>query len=189
VTAIVRQWLGYPSNSISHAQAIFVDDMVKTMGHNVLLLNITWTSYIKLQAYSTGRSKYGMIAISQFAAFREHLSNHPLSDPTTAGSTALSDIGRLMSAFRNSKLPSFMFPEHTIQEAVWTIPRTVSLLSPSSLTVSTSVAVADSCQHRTGNPELILQFLIKLLPFIDKSMPSTPLLKKIQHNLDHYLPF
>jgi hypothetical protein len=189
VTAIVREWLGYPSNSISHAQAIFVDDMVKTMGRDVLLLNITWTSYIKLQVYITGRSKYGIIANSQFAAFRENLSNHPLGDPTTAGSIALSDIGRLMSAFRNSELSSFMFPEHTFQEAVRTIPRTVSLLSPPPLTVSTSAAVANSCQPQMGNPESILQFLIKLLPFIDKSMASTPLMTKIQHNLDHYLPF
>jgi len=82
-----------------------------------------------------------------------------------------------------------MFPEHTFQEAVRTIPRTVSLLSPPPLTVSTSAAVADSCQPQMGNPELILQFLIKLLPFINKSMPSTPLMTKIQHNLDHYLPF
>ena len=189
VTAIVRQWLGYPSSSISHAQAIFVYDMVKTMEHDVLLLNITWTSYIKLQTYITGRSKYRIITISQFAAFWEHLLNHPLSNPATAGSIALSDIGWLMSAFRNSELPSFMFPEHTIQEAVWTIPRTVSLPSPSSSTVSTSVAIADSCQPKMGNPEFILQFLIKLLLFIDKSMPSTPLMTKIRHNLDHYLPF
>jgi len=166
VTAIVRQWLGYPSNSTSHAQAMFVNDMVKTMGHDVLLLNIT------------GRSKYGIIANSQFAAFREHLSNHPLSDPTTARSIALSNIGRLMSAFQNSELPTFMFPEHTFQEAVRTIPRTVSLLSPPPLTVSTSAAIADSCQPQMGNPELILQFLIKLPPFIDKSMPSTPLMTK-----------
>jgi hypothetical protein len=69
VTAIVRQWLGYPSSSISHAQAIFVYNMVKTMEHDVLLLNITWTSYIKLQTYITGRSKYRIITISQFAAF------------------------------------------------------------------------------------------------------------------------
>ncbi|KIM71799.1 hypothetical protein PILCRDRAFT_16716 [Piloderma croceum F 1598] len=189
VTAIVRKWLGYPSDGISHAQAIFVDNMVKTMGHDVLLLNITWTSYIKLQAYITGQSKYGTIIISQFAAFQEHLSIHPLGNPTTAASVALSDIGRLMSAFRNSELPLFMFPEHTIQEAVQTIPCRVSLPSPSSSTVSTSVVVADSHQPKMGKPELILQYLIQLLPFIDNDLPSTPLMTKIQHNLDHYLPF
>ena len=46
-------------------------------------------------------------------------------------------------------------------------------------------------QHHVqmGNPKLLLDFLLQLLPFIDDTLPSTPLMVKIQHNLDHYLPF
>jgi hypothetical protein len=186
VTTIVRQWLGYPSTGLTQARAVFVDDIVKAMGPNILLLGIVWTSYCRLQSHVIGQSTYGSITVSNFTEFREHLTQHPLCNSESVESNALTDIGRLMHAFRNAELAKFLFPDRTLE-----LPddSDTPLCSSLSNTRLPSTNVAGQCHTRMGNPKLLLDFLLQLFPFIDDTLPSTPLMKKIQHNLDHYLPF
>ena len=115
VTAVVRQWLGYPSGGTTQAQAVFIDDIVKAMGIDVLLLGVVWTSYCRLQSHVIGQSTYGTITRSHFAEFHKHLAQHPLCNPISVESIALNDIGQLMYAFRNAELATFMFPDRIIE--------------------------------------------------------------------------
>ena len=69
VTAIVCQWLGYPIAGVSQAQAIFVDDIIKTMGVDVLLLDVLWTSYCKLNTYIISKPTFGTIIEQHFDKF------------------------------------------------------------------------------------------------------------------------
>lgn len=69
VTAIVRQWLGYPIAGVLQAQAIFVDDIIKTMGVDVLLLDVLWTSYCKLNTFIISKPTFGTIIEQHFDKF------------------------------------------------------------------------------------------------------------------------
>jgi hypothetical protein len=186
VTAVVCQWLGYPSGGITQAQAVFVDDMVKAMGVDVLLLGVVWTSYCRLPSHVIGQSTYGTITRSHFADFHKHLAEHPLCNPISVESITLNDIGQLMYAFRNAELPTFMFPDRIIEVPIVSDAPLHPSLSNTRLSTSN---VAGRTHVRMGNPKLLLDFLLQMFPFIDDTLPSTPLMVKIQHNLDHYLPF
>ena len=137
VTTIVRQWLGYPTAGLTQARAVFVDDIVKAMGPDILLLGVVWTSYCRLQSHVIGQSTYGTITVSHFTEFRKHLTLHPLCNSESVESNPLTDIGRLMHAFRNAELAKFMFPDRTLE-----LPNDSDSLSPSNTRLpSTNVAV------------------------------------------------
>ncbi|KIM84095.1 hypothetical protein PILCRDRAFT_6400 [Piloderma croceum F 1598] len=185
VTTIVRLWLGYPSKGALRAQAIFIDDLVKAIGLDVLLLDVTWLSYSNLQSYITGELAYGVVTEKHFTTFRDHLPNHPLCNATSAELAAVCDIGHLMYAFRNGKLQTYMFPDHMDEET----PTDSRPLSDDDTVISSSTITANSRKVKKGDPKLLLDFLLQLFPFVDQTLPSTPLMGKIQNNLDHYLPF
>jgi hypothetical protein len=79
-----------------------------------------------------------------------------------------------------------MFPDHMDEE-------TPSIdghpLSDDDADISCSTVAAGSREVKKGDPKLLLDFLLQLFPFVDQTLPSTPLMGKIQNNLDHYLPF
>ena len=90
----------------------------------------------------------------------------------------------MMAAFRNAELKDFMFPEPTITDRVHNGTPDGALPSHSNNKTPVTNQHASS-----GNPKILLDFMLQLYPFVDESLPTTPLMDKICHNLDHYLPF
>lgn len=90
----------------------------------------------------------------------------------------------MMAAFRNAELKNFMFPEPTITDRVHNSTPDGAL--PSHSNNKTPVT---NWHASSGNPKILLDFMLQLYPFVDESLPTTPLMDKIRHNLDHYLPF
>jgi hypothetical protein len=197
VTAIVQEWLGYPSRGCSQAQAWFVDRVVAVTGPDILFLDEFWKSYQKLKSRVLGNSKLSRIIPAHFDMLTKQLHSHPLSDPLSPERTALHDIGRLFEAYRSCKLDKYFSagpPAHTTSiladSSVQAGPSSFagSLESPlSALTPSPSPMPRPPSM--TGNPDVLLRYLRCLLPYLDPTLPSNTLVNNIHRNADRYLPF
>jgi len=150
ILSIVQGWLGYPKSGMSRAQATFVDESVKLMGMDVLLLDTAWESYCKIKTNVIGDAAIKTITDRHFTNFRSQLPNHPLCNLHSAEAIELQAIGNLMAAFRNWQLSSFMFPE---------------LHASASATITNDPHISSSAETSQGHPGIIWKILcLTLIP-------------------------
>jgi hypothetical protein len=189
VTSIIQQWLGYPSKGCSQAQAWFVDKVVNVTGPEILLLDEFWKSHQKLKSSVFGNSQLGRVIPAHFDSFMQQLHQHPLSDPFSSERHALQDIGLLFEAYRSSNLAEFFTSASSSAVGAPSLPQPLDSplteITPSP-PPSPSIPPPPST---TGNPDIFLQYLRRLLPYLDHSLPSNSLVDKIGRDVDRYLPF
>lgn len=176
VTEIVRLWLGFPMHGVEQAQSRLVELAVNNFSSDVLLLETFWISYNHFKTHVIGDRKITKVLEHHFDALLAHIASHPLADPRSPERSALSNIGRIVNAYRFGVLFTDEF------DLTFTgLPPTV--------TAATTGDNGNGHVFPNAKPSVMLKFLLHSLHLLDPSLPSNSLTDNISSDLNYFLPF